>query len=162
MIIGSILISRDLRASSTFKLITNLAFADLSINIVVDSFSIVGVFGGKQFFDKHTLLCHLVGSCCIISCVTALISMFTIALNRWEAFNIKMCLTKWNVFLFFFISRFILIFYPLTYERIFTHKLTIIYCVIAWLIGVSIYLLNIVGPGGIVFGASYSFVSSRF
>lgn len=82
LIIGSILMSKELRTNSTCLLCLNLAIADFSITCFVNGFTIVGIMAGKRFFDQNPGLCDLVGSICLVSCGTALLTMGFLALNR--------------------------------------------------------------------------------
>lgn len=82
MIMISIIINQNLRQNQTFKLIFNLALADLTISSIVDSFSVFGIFLGKRFFDNSMGLCYFIGSACLISCGTSLLTMGFLAFNR--------------------------------------------------------------------------------
>ena len=83
----SILISKDLRQNPTFMLIFNLALADIVINLIVDTFSVIGIYVGKVFFDREIVLCYFVGSFCLIACGTSLVTMALLALNRYFITN---------------------------------------------------------------------------
>jgi hypothetical protein len=82
LIIGSILISKELRNNSTCILCFNLALADLSISFFVNMFTLVGILVGKTFFEKNRSLCEFIGSSCLISCATSLLTMGYLAVNR--------------------------------------------------------------------------------
>jgi hypothetical protein len=82
LIIGSILISKDLRNNSTCILCLNLALADLSISFFVNMFTLIGILVGKKFFDQNKSLCEFIGSSCLISCATSLLTMGYLAVNR--------------------------------------------------------------------------------
>ncbi len=82
LIIGSILISKELRNNSTCILCLNLGLADLSISFFVNMFTLVGILVGKKFFTENRALCVFIGSSCLISCATSLLTMGYLAVNR--------------------------------------------------------------------------------
>lgn len=82
LIIGSILISKELRNNSTCILCLNLALADISISFFVNMFTMVGILVGKKFFDQNKALCEFIGASCLVSCGTSLLTMGYLAVNR--------------------------------------------------------------------------------
>ena len=60
----------------------NLALADLTISGFVDSFTVLGVFLGKNYFDERPALCQLIGAICLIACETSLVNIGFLAVNR--------------------------------------------------------------------------------
>ncbi|CAF0992446.1 unnamed protein product [Brachionus calyciflorus] len=70
-------------------------------------------------------LCDFIGALCLIACVTSLINIGILALNRYFI----ICNNKW-------------------YKKIFSFKKTILYCLINWIIGILVDLPNLTGWGG--------------
>lgn len=125
-VILSILISNKLRSNPTFLLILNLGVADFLINFVVNSFGVIAVFLGENFFNREQILCYFVGSVCLISCSASLVTMGGLALNRY-----------------------ILIFHNSFYERVFTIRNSILLAILTWIIGFILNIPNITGWGNI-------------
>ena len=85
-------------------------FPVIFISGFVDPFSIAGVFIGHQWFLDRIVLCHFIGSVCLVSCVCSLWSIAAISLNRY----ILLCQQH-------------------LYKYIYTWRSTIIICVCLWL-----------------------------
>jgi hypothetical protein len=95
LIIGAILLSKELRTNSTCILCLNLAFADFGVAIFVNVFTVVGCLVGETFFDQNVLLCQFIGAMCLMSCACSLVTMGYLAVNRCEdhpfIFNFYFC-----------------------------------------------------------------------
>nr|QVK45869.1 G protein-coupled receptor [Proales similis] len=128
LIIGSILYSRELRVNSTYMLILNQSIAELFISLIVDAAPILGLIYGAGFFQQNFDLCVFIAASCLISCGTSLVSMGFLAFNRYIA-----------------------IVHSKQFGKYFSFRLTIIYCIIAWLFGFLIDLPNFTEWGGHVF-----------
>ena len=90
----------------------------------VDPFSIAGVFIGHEWFLQRTVLCHIIGSVCLVSCVCSLWSIAAISLNRY-----------------------ILLCRPHLYKEIYTWKNTICICIALWLGAFCLDLPNFLNWG---------------
>ena len=75
----------------------------------VDPFSIAGVFTGHQWFLDRIVLCHVIGSVCLVSCVCSLWSIAAISVNRY----ILLCRQQF-------------------YKHIFTWRNSIFICIFLW------------------------------
>ena len=49
----------------------------------MDPFSIAGAIVGPTFFQGQVVLCHIIGSVCLVSCVCSLYSIAAISINRY-------------------------------------------------------------------------------
>ncbi|RNA21626.1 melatonin receptor type 1B-B-like [Brachionus plicatilis] len=125
LIMGAILLTKELQ-NDTGILIFNLSLAELLITGFLINFCYLqGVFVGKKFFVLMSALCDFIGAICLIACVTSLMNIGFLAINRY----LIICHNK-------------------LYHRLFTHKKTIVYCVINWLMGILVDLPNFTGWGG--------------
>ena len=130
MVMIAIGISKELRVNSTFMLIFNLALADISVNIVVDTFSVVGVLVGRSYFVRRQLaLCYFIGSVCLIACGSSLLTMCLLAFNRYMS-----------------------MFHASAYKKFFTPNFTLIYSLFTWLAATILNIPNLVGWSDIVYG----------
>ncbi|ELT94145.1 hypothetical protein CAPTEDRAFT_64190, partial [Capitella teleta] len=82
LVIGAVVCDRKLRKEGNV-FIVNLAIADLCVTSVVDPFSVAGVLVGHQWFLDRHVLCHAIGSICLVSCVCSLWSIAAISVNRF-------------------------------------------------------------------------------
>ena len=100
---GTIIINKELH-SATYILMFNLSLADIVISGFVDTFTVVGktlilyklnfqsfikvrhrfvgVFAGKPFFDERKALCSFIGATCLIACITSLVNIGFLSINR--------------------------------------------------------------------------------
>jgi hypothetical protein len=124
---GAILSTKELKSVSNM-FVFNLAIADFCISLLVDSFTAVGVLFGKNYFDKRPGLCQFIAFACLVFCESSLISIGFLAFNRF----IRICHSN-------------------IYSKLFTKKLTTIYCSICWLIGLLINLPNILGWSNFIY-----------
>jgi hypothetical protein len=127
VIVGAILCTKELKTVSNI-FVFNLSIADFFISLLVDSFTVVGVLAGKNYFIKRPGLCEFIAFSCLVFCETSLISIGFLAFNRY----IKICHSN-------------------SYHKIFTTKLTIFYCGICWLIGFLITLPNVTGWSNFIY-----------
>ncbi|XP_072014867.1 melatonin receptor type 1B-B-like [Amphiura filiformis] len=82
LVIGAVLVHKKLRVLSN-AFIVNLAFADLCVSFFVNTFNIVGMMTKGIFFYDKPILCEMLGSICIISCLCSVWSVAAIATNRY-------------------------------------------------------------------------------
>nr|QVK45857.1 G protein-coupled receptor [Proales similis] len=124
LIIGAVICCKELQ-NSTNMFVVNLSLSDLFISSFVNSFTFVGIFAGKSFFDANPFLCNLIGASCLVACVTSLMNIGGLAFNRY----INIC-------------------HHHLYEKWFSKKLTAVYCLLTWLIGLAMDVPNLTGWGG--------------
>ena len=79
---------------------------------------------GEDFFARHPGLCETIASLCTISCVTSLMTIAMMALNRY----FFICAHDW-------------------YEKLFTKKKSVVICVSLYSVGTTLVLLNRAGIG---------------
>ncbi|XP_060589642.1 melatonin receptor type 1B-B-like [Ruditapes philippinarum] len=109
--------SRQRNAESIF--IANLAISDLYVTILAQPMSIVAKVEGEEFFESVPKLCQAIASMCTISCVTSLMTIGLMSLNRY----IYICVNK-------------------HYEHIFTKKKCILMCMSVYFVGILLVSLN--------------------
>ncbi|XP_072046340.1 melatonin receptor type 1B-B-like [Amphiura filiformis] len=95
LVIGSVFVHKKLRVLSNV-FIVNLAVADLCVVIVVDVFTILGIYTKGLIFEGKPILCELLGVICITSCACSLWCIAAIALNRY------ICICHRNLYLTLF------------------------------------------------------------
>ncbi|XP_052777344.1 melatonin receptor type 1B-B-like [Mya arenaria] len=110
------------KMESTF--IASLAISDLYVTLIADPMSLVAKVEGEDFFEKVPGLCETVASLCTISCVTSLLTIAMMSMNRY----------------FFICANDI-------YRKIFTRKRCIAICVSVYFVGTTLVLLNTAGVG---------------
>ncbi len=76
------IVSKELH-SATNMMVFNLALADLTISGFVDTFAVLGVFLGENYFNARPILCQFIGAICLIACETSLVSIGLLAFNRY-------------------------------------------------------------------------------
>nr|QVK45856.1 G protein-coupled receptor [Proales similis] len=146
LIIGAVICTKELH-NPTNMLIFNLALADLTISGFVDSFTVVGILVGKNFFDHNMILCHIIAAICLIACETSLMNIGFLAINRFGFCRVTLK-EKISSMVPKYIRRYIHICHQNLYEKAFTVRKTILYCAITWVIGFAIDLPNVLGWGG--------------
>lgn len=100
LIAGAIIVTKELHSTSNL-IMFNLALADLSISVVVDSLTVVGMYFlvqsenyvyqyaslgllcGPSYFESKPFLCTFVGFFCLMACEASLMTIGLIALNRF-------------------------------------------------------------------------------
>ena len=86
LITGAILVTKELQSTSNL-IVFNLAVADILISLIVDTFTLVGLFEGAEYFYDKPSLCIFVGFFCLVACESSLMSIGLVAFNRY----IKIC-----------------------------------------------------------------------
>lgn len=104
--------------------IVNLAISDMYVTSFADPMSFIAKIEGKQFFDMAPGLCQAIASLCTISCVTSLMTIGLMSVNR------LFCVC-----------------YHAKYERIFTKCSCICMCIGVYFVGGFLVLLNAAGIG---------------
>ncbi|CAF0949684.1 unnamed protein product [Brachionus calyciflorus] len=120
----AILVNKEFHATN-YLIIVNQSIADLLISSFINSFNVIGVFAGEIFFLNRKPLCSIIGFLCLLLCGASLLSIASLAINRY----IKICHDK-------------------IYNKIFTKKITYLICMIAWLGGIVLGVPNMSGWGG--------------
>ncbi|XP_053385999.1 melatonin receptor type 1A-like isoform X3 [Mercenaria mercenaria] len=128
LVIGAVISYRPLLRNKGSMFVINLAIADLCITGIVCPMNMIGVTKGPRFFLDKVQLCNLLGSICTVSCIVSMLSIAAVAVNR----AIQIC------------KHF-------SYERIFTQKKTVSYCIAIWLCTILLDLPNWLGIGGHTF-----------
>ena len=93
-------------------------------HIVIQNFLLSAKLEGEHFFDRTPRLCQIIASMCTISCVTSLMTIAMMSLNRY----IYLCHNS-------------------NYDRIFTKRSCILICVSLYSVGLTLVLLNQAGIG---------------
>lgn len=126
---GNLLILVSLWKSKTMKsleciFIGNLAISDLYVTMVADPMSIVAKLEGETFFNSISGLCQAIAYVCTIACVNSLGSITLMSFNRY----IFICHHKY-------------------YDKIFKKPTCIAMCILLYLTGLTLVLLNLAGIG---------------
>ncbi|XP_045165615.2 melatonin receptor type 1B-A-like [Mercenaria mercenaria] len=116
-------IRRSMRNIESIFLI-NLVISDLYMTSVADPTSIIAKVEGEDFFTDVPGLCQIVASLCTVSCVTSLMTIGLMSINR-----------------FFYICM------HEKYERIFTKYRCICVCISLYFVGGFLVLLNAADVG---------------
>ena len=116
------------------------------------AFGVSGVLGGKSHFDRNPFWCHFGAGICVVACGTSLMSMGFLAINRYALQASKVI--KNPTYHLFVVRRYMCIFYPVFYKKMFTLNKTKIYCALTWLIGFLYNLPNLI-PGKLFAQASF-------
>ena len=88
LVLGTLILDRKLRVLNN-AFLANLAVADLFIAGVIHPFLAVGILGGKDQSFYHvdqeqiTYFCELLASFCVISCSASILSIGSVAINRY-------------------------------------------------------------------------------
>ncbi len=86
LVIGSVMIHKKLRVlSNTF--IVNLAISDLMVSVGVNAFGLVAIQTNGEYLYTRPALCEFIGSVCITSCLSSVMNIAAIAINRY----VKIC-----------------------------------------------------------------------
>ena len=86
LVIGSVMIHKKLRVlSNTF--IVNLAVSDLMVSIGVNISALLAVQTNGRFLYTRPGLCEFLGSVCITACLSSVMNIGAIAINRY----VKIC-----------------------------------------------------------------------
>ena len=75
-------LSKKLKKASSNLIILNLAIAHFFVSSIVSSFTLVGVFGGEDFFRKFPALCKLTSTIYFLTHITALENEALLAIDR--------------------------------------------------------------------------------
>ncbi|XP_045166265.2 melatonin receptor type 1A-like [Mercenaria mercenaria] len=102
----------------------NLVLSDLYVTSVADPMSIIAKIEGEDFFAEVPGLCQIVASLCTVSCVTSLMTIGLMSVNR-----------------FFYICM------HEKYERLFTKRKCICICISLYIVGGFLVLLNAANVG---------------
>ena len=62
--------------------VLNLACCDLGV-MAINILSIIGMFRGKEFYDRFPAVCEISGTLCMVSCFGSLYTMMMISINRF-------------------------------------------------------------------------------
>lgn len=127
LVVGAVIVSKKLRTTGNM-FIVNLAIADLIVVVIVEPFNYVGIIHGAGPYIENVWLCHLVSIICVMACVSSMMNLAAIAVNRYIMIN------KFQL-----------------YKRIFTKKKTLCICILLWIIAFLIELPNLTGWGGHTF-----------
>ena len=82
LVIAAVFLHKKLRSVHNV-FVVNLAVADLVVNIFIEPFLIVGSLDRGPFFYKHYSLCEAIAAMVVISCVTSIFSIASIAVERY-------------------------------------------------------------------------------
>ncbi|XP_072037661.1 melatonin receptor type 1C-like [Amphiura filiformis] len=90
LVIGSVMIHKKLRVlSNTF--IVNLAIADLMVSIAVNASGLMATTTNGRFLYTRPGLCEFFGSVCITACLSSVMNIAAISINRY----VKICHFKY-------------------------------------------------------------------
>lgn len=123
VILLSVALCRKVRSVESI-FIVNLALSDLYVTSIADPMSIVAKLEGEHFFDSVPKLCQVIASLCTISCVTSLMTIAMMSLNRYT-----------------------FVCYHQYYARIFSTRNCIFICLSLYFVGFTLVLLNQAGLG---------------
>ncbi|WAR25824.1 MTR1A-like protein [Mya arenaria] len=104
--------------------IVNLAISDLYVTVVADPMSLIAKLEGEEFFGSVPGLCKTVASICTISCVTSMMTIAVMSLNRY----VYICAND-------------------IYNKIFTKKTCCAISLSVYSVGIILVLMNTVGFG---------------
>ncbi|WAR07884.1 MTR1A-like protein [Mya arenaria] len=104
--------------------IVNLAISDLYVTVVADPMSLIAKLEGEEFFGSVPGLCKVVASICTISCVTSLMTIAAMSLNRY----VFICAND-------------------IYNKIFTKKTCCAISLSVYFVGIILVLMNTAGVG---------------
>ncbi|KAL4226622.1 Melanopsin [Mactra antiquata] len=104
--------------------VVNLVISDSYVVCIAGPLSIVAKIEGEQFFDRNPGLCQTIASLCTISCVTSLMTISAMSMNRY----VFICAHEY-------------------YERIFKKWQSIAICACFYLVGGTLVMLNFAGVG---------------
>ncbi|CAC5419943.1 unnamed protein product [Mytilus coruscus] len=128
LIIGGVTVYGRLRTTGNV-FIVNLAVADLVVVTIVQPFNVIGIIIGPEFFHgKLEALCHMVATVCVMSCAGSMITLASVALNRY-----------------IFVCK------NIKYQSIYSKKKIAVYIVFIWLLVSLIDLPNYLRWGGHTF-----------
>ncbi len=131
---AAILITKQLRKESSSIIMFSLAIAHLSISGIVNTLALISFFVGPHFI-KNSGMCASMALVCFMAGSSSFFHIYLLALER--------CLILKLVFFSYHFknslpTRYVYANNFLLYEKVFTRKNTILYCVIAWLIIFSV------------------------
>ncbi|XP_045167033.2 melatonin receptor type 1B-like [Mercenaria mercenaria] len=80
--------------------IVNLAMSDIFVTSIADPMSIIAKIEGEEFFNRIPGLCQTIASICTVSCVTSLMTIGLMSVNRYVYIcaheKYDRLFTKWN------------------------------------------------------------------
>ncbi|XP_002737093.1 melatonin receptor type 1B-like [Saccoglossus kowalevskii] len=124
LVISAVLLRGNLFTAGNVFII-NLAVADMTVTLVVNTFNVIGIIRTQRFFLENVPLCDIVGAICMVSCTCSLWSIMGISVNR-----------------------FIYICYNDLYKHLYNKQNTLIMVACLWIACVLMDLPNFLGWGG--------------